>query len=290
MFKAFGFVVMSIFACIGLAFSGVFVAMQFGWLNVRGSSIARNAFYGEAPKLGSLTKSANASSCIQQLGTGDTTPICNWNQSEEWTVVVAGLTKDHVVLNRVAAQTGMDPRMIAAAVVPEQLRFFTAERETYKKYFEPLKVLGSMSKFSLGVSGMKLETAKTVERHLIDTNSAFYTGQDDAALVSYTVGADRDKVLYDRLTDAKDHYYSYLYTALYLKQIQAQWGKSGYDVAERPDVLVTLFNVGFAASKPKDSPQLGGSVIRVGGKTYSFGLLGTQFYQSDELTDLFPSP
>jgi hypothetical protein len=78
-----------------------------------------------------------------------------------------------------------------------------------------------------------------------------------------------------------------LYTALYLKEISAQWAKSGYEVSARPDVLVTLFNIGFAASKPKDSPQIGGSAITVGGKSYSFGLLGTDYYKSDEMLNLF---
>ena len=31
-----------VFALIGLAFAGVFVAMQFGWLNVRGTISERN--------------------------------------------------------------------------------------------------------------------------------------------------------------------------------------------------------------------------------------------------------
>lgn len=35
-------VIIILFALIGLVFTGVFVAMQFGWLNVRGSIDARN--------------------------------------------------------------------------------------------------------------------------------------------------------------------------------------------------------------------------------------------------------
>ncbi len=53
--------------------------------------------------------------------------------------------------------------MIASVVVPEQTRFFTSNREVFKRYFEPLKILGSLSQFSLGVSGIKEDTAIQIE-------------------------------------------------------------------------------------------------------------------------------
>ncbi len=40
-----GKVVVVLFAIIGLTFTGVYVAMQFGLLNVAGSIAARNAFF-----------------------------------------------------------------------------------------------------------------------------------------------------------------------------------------------------------------------------------------------------
>ena len=287
MLKKFGVVVWSVFGFIGFAFTGVFMAMQFGLFNVRGENATRNAFFETAPKATNLTKAIGTTSCLEQSSTGEITPVCAWNKSQEWTVVKAGLTKDQITIADVADKTKVDARMISAVVVPEQLRFFTAERETYKKFFEPLKILGSMTKFSLGVSGMKQDTAKSIERNAIDTNSAFYPGPGFSDLLVYPAATAHDAELYRRLTDDKSHYYSYLYTALYLKEIQAQWAKSGYEISARPDILVTLFNIGFAASKPKDSPQIGGSAIIVGGKNYSFGLLGTDYYQSDEMINLF---
>jgi hypothetical protein len=287
MLKKFGVVIWSGFALIGLTFTGVFVAMQFGLFNVRGENTARNAFFETAPKATTLTKSIGTTSCLEESTKGEISPVCAWNKSQEWAVVKAGLTKDERTINEVAEKTLVDARMISAVVVPEQLRFFTAERESYKKFFEPLKVLGSMTKFSLGVTGMKQDTANMIERNAVDTNSAFYPGPGFSDLLAYPAGVVHDAELYRRLTDDKNHYYSYLYTALYLKEISAQWAKSGYEVSARPDVLVTLFNIGFAASKPKDSPQIGGSAITVGGKSYSFGLLGTDYYKSDEMLNLF---
>ena len=288
MFKKLGMVVWSGFAVVGIAFSSVFVSMQFGLFNVQGANSARNAFFETAPQATILTKSVGTSSCLEKSDSGGIMPVCAWNQSQEWAVVSAGLTKDESIISDVSAKTHIEARMISAVVVPEQLRFFTSERESYKKFFEPLKVLGSMTKFSLGVSGMKQDTAKAIERNAVDNNSPFYPGAGYSELLTYAAGTDHDAELYRRLTDNKSHYYSYLYTALYLKEIEAQWAKSGYEISLRPDVLVTLFNIGFAASKPKDSPQLGGSDIKVGGKNYSFGLLGTDYYHSDELISIFP--
>jgi hypothetical protein len=216
--------------------------------------------------------------------------ICPWNKSEEWGVVRAGLSKDSAVIDKVAVETGVPARMIAAAVAPEQLRFFSSERESFKKYFEPLKTLGSMSQFSLGVAGIKQATADHIEQYTIDTNSPYYAGPGMSTLVAYPGGIKKDSVLYDRLSNSKNHYYSYLYAALFIKEIENQWQKQGFDITARPDVVTTLFNIGFEASKPKANPQIGGTPITLNRTGYTFGELGTAFYLSDELTAVFPTP
>lgn len=269
----------AIFAVVGLAFTAVFIAMQFGLLNVRGSILERNAFF-----LGSSTPEALAEPCLK-----DGVSVCDWKETPEWEVVAGGLTKDAELITRVAHETGVSPRLMAAVVIPEQIRFFTSEREVFKRYFEPLKILGSLSQFSLGVSGIKQETAREIERHAEDPSSPFYPGPGLADLIEYPVGADQDAELFARLTDEKNHYYSYLYTALYLKEVETQWSRAGFDIRNRPEILVTLFNIGFAGSHPGPSPQVGGAPIEVGGTAYSFGDLGGRFYRSDELRTLFPS-
>src|SRR5579862_9346168 len=45
-----GLFVMGFFVLVGVTFSGVFVAMQFHWLDVKGSSISRDSFYKNIPK------------------------------------------------------------------------------------------------------------------------------------------------------------------------------------------------------------------------------------------------
>jgi hypothetical protein len=270
----------SLFALIGLVFSAVFVGMQFNIFNVQGSSTARNLSLGVVPST-KLTSTCNAVD-------GSIPATCDWSQTQEWGVVAAALTKDQPVIDQVSDQTGVQARMIAAAVAPEQLRYFTANRESFKNYFEPLKILSSLTKFSLGVSGVKEQTADDIEKYANDPTSPFYPGPEIAPLLAYPAGADHDTVLYDRLTDENSHYYSYLYTAVFLKEIEAQWAKSGYDVTQRPDVLVTLFNLGFIESNPNANPRVAGSTITLGGKDYVFGELGTLFYQSDDLLNSFP--
>ncbi len=285
-----------VFALIGMAFSAVFVGMQLGITNVRGTIEERNSFFGTVPRIDTITNNPSTDGVSSEsagsdcLGETDPNKPCEWYQTVQWAVVEGGLQKDQAVIERVANETGVSARMIAAAVMPEQMRFFAEDgnREVFKRYFEPLKILASLSQFSLGVSGMKQKTAEQVEQYANDPNAPFYPGPEYAPLLAYSTSTtDTATELFNRLTDEKDHYYSYLYTAIYLKQIEAQWKQAGYDVGRRPDVLVTLFNLGFAASEPKPNPQVAGAPIIIGGQRYSFGDLGATFYHSDELITEF---
>jgi hypothetical protein len=290
--KYFIFIVGGVFALIGIATTVVFIGMQYGAFNVRGSIIERNAFFGRVPQI-QTANSIDGTSTIDSNGCKPPLPStepCDWNETVYWDVVKGGLEKDADIINRVAAETGVSARMIVAAVVPEQTRFFTDNRDVFKRYFEPLKLLGTMSKFSLGVSGIKQDTARQIEEFARSTTSPRYPGTDIAALLAYSTSTtDTDAELFLRLTDEKDHYYSYLYTAVFLREIIEEWRRAGYNIGERPDILVTLFNLGFQASAPKPNPQMGGAQITTGGASYSFGHLGTLFYQSDELAGLISS-
>lgn len=270
-----------VFAAIGAVFVAVFFAMQFGLLNVRGSIAERNAFF--------LGGGATSTIAIPQEPCQDKTKTtCAWNETPEWDVVKGGLAKDAPILARVSQETGVSSRMIAAVIVPEQMRFFTSNREVFKSYFEPLKILGSLSQFSLGVSGIKEDTADAIERYAADPSSPFYPGPGINGLLAYPADTDHDAELYRRLTDAKDHYYSLLYTALFIKEVEVQWARAGYDIAQNPGAVTTLFNIGFGGSHPNASPQAAGAAITAGGTTYVYGQLGAEFYNSSELIDLLP--
>jgi hypothetical protein len=272
--------VYTVFALLGMAFCGVYLAMHFGLLDVRGSIAARDQFYGNLTKIVTPTASSTCTLSVHD---------CAWENTQEWSVINAGLAKDASEINLAANQTDVSPRMIAAAVVPEQIRYFTSEREVFKEYFEPLKILGSMSEFSLGVAGIKQQTASDIENYAGDINSAFYPGPGYAGLISYGPNQSRSALQFERLT-SNDHYYDYLYVGLFIREIETQWLKKGYDISERPDVVTTLYNIGFAHSQPKADPQMGGATVEVGGQAYSFGELGTLFYNSSQLNSVFPRP
>jgi len=212
--------------------------------------------------------------------------LYTWINTPEWQTLKEGLAKDKEVINQVSIQTGVSARLIVAQIVGEQLRLFHTEREVYKQFFQPLKILGNEIKFSLGVAGVKEETAIQIEKNLVDQNSPFYLGTRYENMLDFQT-ANQAEERFNRLTDSKDHTYSYLYTALFLKQIESQWKQAGFDISGRPEILGTIFNVGFAKSVPKADPQVGGSEIVIKGKTYTFGALAYEFYFSGEMIDEF---
>ena len=91
-----------------------------------------------------------------------------------------------------------------------------------------------------------------------------------------------------RLVQLKNHYYSYLYAAIFVKQIKMQWERAGYPIDERPEILASLFNLGFYKSVPKKNPGVGGSVFNVGDKSFTFGSVAFEFYYSGELAEYYP--
>jgi hypothetical protein len=213
--------------------------------------------------------------------------IFSWMLSPEWETLRDALVKDKDVILQASRDSGVPARIIVSTVISEQFRFFTANRESFKKYFEPLKVLGNGTKFSYGIAGVKIETAKVIESNLKDKNSPFYLGADHEDIFNYG-DANPETELLGRLTDNKNHYYSYLYTAVFLKEIMHQWETSNYPISDRPEVLATLFNLGFNKSIPKENPEVGGSTITINDRDYTFGGLSYEFYYSGELSDIFP--
>ncbi|MNK02220.1 hypothetical protein D3C87_200400 [compost metagenome] len=213
-----------------------------------------------------------------------------WMNIAEWKTFKEAVAKDKKLIDSVAKQTGVEGRLIVSCLVGEQIRLFNSSREAYKKWIGPLKVLSVESQFSFGVTGIKEHTAMNIEHHLKDPKSIYYLGAQYEGLLDFrgqdTATINKERI--DRLTDFHNHYYSYMYAALFLKQVKVQWEKEGYPIDKRPEILATLFNVGYPQSKPKPNPRVGGSTIKIYEKPYSFGAIAYQFYYSGELFDLFP--
>ncbi len=209
-----------------------------------------------------------------------------WMDNEEWETIKQAIVKDKDLIEKAASIAGIESRLLVSCAIVEQVRLFNSDRELFKKFFEPLKILSNANKISLGIIGVKEETAIQIENHLKDQNSPYYLGFDLENVLDYEEengSAER----YNRLTE-NTHFYSYLYGSIYLKQILSQWEKAGYSIKFRPEIAGTLFNVGFPQSKPKANPKVGGSSIDVQGTKYTFGSLAYEFYYSGELIETFP--
>jgi hypothetical protein len=211
-----------------------------------------------------------------------------WTDTDQWRLMKSVFLRDKDIINKAAEDAHISPRLILTGVIGEQFRFFSSRRETLKSYFEPMKVLASLSQSSYGIAGLKINTVRTIEENLKNPNSPFYLGKDMENVADYDSNVDIEEQRMNRITDSKNPYYSYLYIGLFMKQIQTQWQNEGYDLSSRPDVLATLYNLGFARSIPKPNAQAGGAVISINGTDYTFGDIGYEFFYSGEISDEFP--
>ncbi|MFM7021355.1 MAG: hypothetical protein ACKOXB_00135 [Flavobacteriales bacterium] len=213
--------------------------------------------------------------------------IFDWMNIMEWSDLKVAVEKDKALIDSVSKLTGVEARLIVCALIGEQIRLFNSKREAYKRWIGPLKILSVESKFSLGVTGIKEHTARRIEQCIKDSTSKFYLGKQYEHLLDFqTDSVDRER--FQRLTSFRSHYYSYMYAALFIKQMKVQWERAGFPIDNRPEILATLFNVGYEQSIPKANPRVGGSGIKIEDKMHSFGAIAYEFYYSGEMYDLFP--
>lgn len=234
-----------------------------------------NAFFAELKKVYDSRASRQSQTVIP------------WMATAEWEMLKPSIMKDSALLVEAGRLTGVEPRLIVACLVGEQIRLFNSNREIVKKYLGPVKMLSVQSQFSYGVNGIKEHTARMVEAHLKDTTSEFYMGKRYENLLDFKTD-NHEMERFNRLVDYRNHLYSYIYTGCILHQTMLQWRRAGYDISNRPDILCTLFNVGFSQSHPHGAPRCGGSHVRVDGRLYTFGALGFDFYYSGDMSDAFP--
>lgn len=290
-----------LFAVIGFVLVAVYVAVTFGLTNAKNFvDLQRTALQNNFSNTTNGKNSAGNTNTPTNIASAANPPA--WTQNPEWITFATAIAKDAPIINRAAEQSGVPARLIVAVVATEQLRLFYTDREIYKQIFAPLGMLGVMSQYAWGVAGIKPDTAKAIEEHLVDRASPFYLGTSrehvlDFATTTATIAtttvtenniANIDTQRFYRLTDEHDRSYSYLYAGLYINQIITQWQRAGFNIADKPGIIGTLYNIGFAKSQPNANPQIGGAAITIASSTYSFGGFVEDFYQSDALLDMFP--
>lgn len=214
-----------------------------------------------------------------------------------WKTFCEAVRKDKAAIDSASRITGVESRLIVMCLVGEQVRMFNANRERFKQYVYPFSSVILPKNRGYGVTSILEHTALQIEKNLINPKSEFYPGDyfyktlntTDAApgLVIDSIKAHQHKTI-QRLIMGGDHFYSYLYTAFLIRQYQAHWQRAGEDLSYRPEIIGTLFNLGFHKSKPKKNPEVGGSNFTVGNKEYTFGGLCYEFYYSGEMLKDFP--
>ena len=214
-----------------------------------------------------------------------------------WKTFCDAVRKDKAAIDSASRITGVESRMIVMCLVGEQVRMFNANRERFKQYVYPFNNIILPRNRGYGVTSILEHTALRIERQLIDKKNKFYPGDyfykclntTDAApgLVVDSIKAHQHKTI-QRLIKGGDHFYSYLYTGFLIRQYQAHWQLEGFDLSYRPEIVGTLFNLGFEKSKPKKDPEVGGSSFKVGDNEYTFGGLCYEFYYSGEMIKDFP--
>jgi hypothetical protein len=219
----------------------------------------------------------------------------DWTNIVEWKYFKEAVSKDKKYIDSAAKVAGVEPRYIVACLVGEQVRLFNSRRERFKSLVAPLKTLALETNHSYGVTGIKENTAKNIEYYLIDSTSKYYLGKNFEHVLDYdsTVNYrnkhnDTNSVRIQRLVQYKDHYYSYLYAGLFIKQIKMQWQRAGFPIDDRPEILASIFNLGYVKSVPKKNPSVGGSNFKIRDQEYTFGSVAYEFYYSGEMADLFP--
>lgn len=257
-----------IFAIIGFILVVGFFAVNMGLTNTKGVIDRQNDYFQNK-------------NTMERVGHN-----LIWAKGAEWETFREAVKNDSHAINTAGKSAGVSARLIVAILAVEQLRLYHTNRALFETVFAPLKLLGNQVQFSWGVMGIKQETAEIIESNLKDVSSPFYLGKEYENILDFEK-TDKDKQRFQRLTDEDDRYYSYLYAGLYLKQVQTQWKRAGFDISDSPEILATLFNIGFENSKPKANPQTGGSSIKIGESVYSFGSIAKEIYYSDELIETF---
>lgn len=194
-----------------------------------------------------------------------------WSDTPLWDSTKVALQGDLPLIREAATRMGLSPRLVALPALCEHLRRAESFREAYKRFFTKFVPMGNLS---MGVTGIKPESL--------------------ADLVPWCDSADLplvDSMPLDtirRRLQSTDRSWSYLYAALYMKCILKQWNAAGVDLSRRPEIVMTVYNLGMRHCPPRPNPLAGGAVFEIGGTEHSFGSFSREFYWSGQMYPLLP--
>ncbi|HNY32550.1 MAG TPA: hypothetical protein PKO15_16810 [Fibrobacteria bacterium] len=196
-----------------------------------------------------------------------------WSRTDIWDSTLQALRKDREAILMASRETGLSPRMVALPALCEQMRRAETFRDQYKRVFSKFIPTGNLS---MGVTGIKPETLRRIVPWC---DPRFLPWIDSVS----------DETIRKRLEDKDDHRWSYLYAATCLSAIRRKWlSEAGIDLAHRPEILLTVYNIGVHKCPPNREPQPGGAVFKLGGAEYTFGTFAWEFFWSGRALDELP--
>lgn len=177
-------------------------------------------------------------------------------------------------IENISTLFGINPTLIKAAVMTEQIRAFYTYRGYIKSIIKSNKFIMVMSQMSYGIGGIKEWTAMRIEEYFYNNYPDIYTSYFAYAkwYLPYQYTSERIA----RLTQTDDYFYQILYIGGLIKMILDNWSSAGVDISSQPGIILTLYNFGDKA--PHGDPQVWWAEIVINGRTYSFGWLGMLLY------------
>ena len=154
--------------------------------------------------------------------------------AETATVTQQKLNEHQVLIQAAAQKLDINPCYLSAVIEVERTLNYDWSDDAWDI---PLAQLGKNS--SIGFAQVKLKTAYFIERQLHDTDSLFYLGK------SYENVLQLSQSVNELIGKLKDDTTNILYAGVYLKLMIIRWQKAGFPIAQRPDILGTLYSTGL---------------------------------------------
>ncbi len=167
-----------------------------------------------------------------------------------------GANKDNFI--EIGNLLEISPRLIASLCFAEHMRQRDSYRASMRRMVDRIGATQFLSKtklhsFSQWLCSIKPVTAREVEKYLKDKKSPYYLWEKYEHVLDYKEKwYETNKLVKERLIDDK---WNILYAGIIVKMFEQQREKAGFSIAQRPDILTTLYNLGFRLSKPKQNPQ-----------------------------------
>ncbi len=183
-------------------------------------------------------------------------------------------------INKYSSELGIDARIVGGVIYVEMFRNLTTPKGFIETKLEGnwfTRELLSLKGATFGIGQMACMEMGGCRRHFKSPKSPFYMGKK---FENYITQEDFIKANEGTpyVTESGVNGYKYTnpdaqikFVAAMIAQIQSHWKNAGYDISSKPEILGTLYNLGFEKSKPKAHPKSGGTENYIFGENMRFG-------------------